>query len=191
MSGTQIRLSIFTFTLLLHACAADQHAQDLSKETLIQVIEYDDTMQKLSRTLKEDYVKRQVSLQKASSRATTGGTSAEIDRIAVDAVDKVILHGFLVSDVRRFMSDVQDARRAQEAKLQAAWTSFDAKQQAVLEKTKVSQEQLKSVKIALEHLQTSASIEEEIERLLPLFEAAYDAQKGAASPKTPNPETPK
>lgn len=189
MNGKQFCRSILSLALLLlTACAADRHAQDLSRETLIQVVEYEGAIQQLSRTLKEDYAKRRASLQKASSRGiTAAGTSAEIDRIAVDAVDKVILHGFLVSDVRRFMSDVQNARRTQEAKLRAAWTSFDAKQQAVLEKTKVSQEQLKSVKLALEHLQTPASIEEEIKRLIPLFETAYNAQKGAAS----NPGTPK
>ncbi len=179
---------IYSFILflglsLLIGCAADRHAQNLSKETLIQVVEYDDSMHSLSRVLGKDYAKkRRESLQKSLLRGNADAITAEIDRIAVDAVDKVLLHGFLVSDIRKFMSDVQEAKRLQEIRLQAASASFDSKQQAILEKIKVNQEQIKSVKLALEDLQVSATVEDEIERLKPLFEAARDALKKESSP---------
>jgi hypothetical protein len=179
MLKNSIKAQLTIFSLLtLYGCAADQHAQQLSKEILIQVIEYDEELENLNRILIDDFAKeRRKSLEKASLRGGEIALQAETDKLAVEAVDNILLRGFLISDIERFVLSSRTIKQERENKVKDYLASFYSKQQSILEKTKQKRDKIKTLKAVLGDLQSAAPIGEEIEKLSPLIKAAFEAQQ--------------
>jgi hypothetical protein len=105
--------------LLLAGCAGSQPSRELSRETLAQVIQYEDQLNNMSRVLQANY--RVTANDMGNDVAWASRTSERTSRaiLADDAVDKLIKDGYTEKSLRDFLEAVVAATDGSRAKCQA------------------------------------------------------------------------
>src|SRR4051812_47255749 len=98
--------------LTLAGCAGTPAARNLSRETLAQVIEYEQQIRTLSRDLQNNYKQSAVDYDLNLSRAQETSETRILVNAANDAADKAIRKGYSDKDVRDFAEGILQSNKA-------------------------------------------------------------------------------
>ena len=158
--------------LLCGACAGPDAARELSRETLAQVVEYEDSLRAMSRNL-ATYYKGNINIVKKSVESFEQTGIGRIRyQLAADAVDMVLIQGFRERQFRDYITSVNEAKRAEQDRFSSLLSKAVANQRKALAAVKVEEKKLKTVRVKLEALQTEPSTKDKIAQLKPYFEIA-------------------
>jgi hypothetical protein len=176
-----MRAAILSFGLIfLAACSADNNARELSRQTLVQVVSYEDAVRALSRTLGSSYEKTTSDLAKDS--AYSGEVSVHTMRLvdAQEAAIEAMNNGGLTPPMlRSYVSETLKKEQDRQDAIVADIAALKAEQKKSMAALDVKETRFRSVRQKLEKLQADPGLTSYLNRLKPLFEAAKSAYKNS------------
>jgi phage shock protein A len=168
--------------VLLAGCAGSRPARELSRETLAQVVEYEDQLRGMSRVLQAHY------------RSVAGGLGTDLgwmlrssertsqDIAARDAVDQLLADGYSDKAVRDYLAATVAAVEDDRARFEEARAKLVAAETEALAAATLEENTLKATRAKLEQLQREPSLRDRAAQLRPLIEAAVQAiRKGGTA----------
>jgi type I site-specific restriction endonuclease len=173
MRNPYVLCSLF---LVLAGCAADNNARELSRLTLAQVVSYEDSVRKLSRTLSNHYGQTAEDLSKDLQQG------AKIDRRLARwtdaeeaAIDAMKDGGLTPPRLRDFISSSLKSDKERVDEINAEIAALRAGEKQSVAQLEVKEDRLKSVRHKLEKLQAEPGLTSYLNRLKPLFDTAKAA----------------
>lgn len=168
----QQRWLTILFSVLLVGCAGARPARELSRETLGQVVEYEQQVRETSRILQAHYRRALVEIGEDydwmlnTSEITSRGIAAE------DAVDQLLADGYLARHLRNYFTTVADSTAADRARYAALRVKLGATQAQAVKEVAIEEVTLKAMRAKLEFLQREPSLRDRAAQIAPLIEAA-------------------
>jgi hypothetical protein len=174
-----IAIVLGLLSLLAAGCAGTRPARELSRETLSQVVEYEQQVREASRLLQayyrrvlkdvgDDYKLMQNNIER-SSRAVA----------AEDAVDRLIADGYSAKRFRDYLTDVAEATASERARYATLRGKLIAAENQAIKDVTVEESALKVTRSKLEFLQREPSLRDRADQIGPLLEAAMKALRPA------------
>ncbi len=157
---------------LCASCAGPDAARELSRETLAQVMEYEDSLRAMSRNLTVYYQANITNTRDAIAKFEKTGFTGIRYELAADAVDMVLVDGFRSKQFRRYLSSALDAKRAEQKRFASLLGKAVANQKQALAAVKLEEKLLQTTRAKLEELQVEPSTKDRISKLKPYFEIA-------------------
>jgi len=165
--------------LLVAGCAGTRPARELSRETLSQVVEYEQQVREASRLLQAYYrrVLKDVgddykSMERNVERASRGV-------VADDAVDQLIADGYSAKRFRDYLTDVAQVTASERARYATLRGKLIAAENQAIKDVTVEESALKVTRSKLEFLQREPSLRDRADQIAPLLEAAIKALRKA------------
>ncbi len=167
------------------ANSPDAGARQLARETLAQVVEYEDSVRGLNRELTDYYGKNFDDIQMALLAQRSIESGVIRNQLAGDLADRFIAQGVRDSDFRDFFVQVQQAQDQARLRNAEIVGQLDEQRKTTLAQVIMREQKLKALRVRLEKLQTPPSLSDQISQLREFYEAAKDAYDEAKEKDKP------
>jgi hypothetical protein len=169
-------------SLLVAGCAGTRAARELSRETLGQVVEYEQQVREASRLL-QGYYRRALSdigddYKWMQRTVETAGRGA----VAEDAVDRLIADGYSAKRLRDYLAGVSEVTTAERARYAALRAKLEAAETQAIKEVAIEESALRATRTKLEFLQRDPSLSDRAEQIAPLIDAAIKALRQQKAP---------
>lgn len=165
--------------LAVVACGGTQPARELSRETLVHVVDYEEQIREMSRILAA--TSRQADADYAEDLVNTkqiGDIRIEANR-ANDAADSTLKDGFSDAALRTYVTAVLGEQAALAQRLAELLAKEAAARNAAVAATRQDEAALQAARTKLELLQREPSLRDRAQQLAPLIEAGFRAAMGS------------
>ena len=165
--------------LLVAGCAGTRPARELSRETLSQVVEYEQQVREASRLLQAHYrrVLKDVGDDYKSMQNTVEVTSRAV--AAEDAVDQLMADGYSAKRFRDYLTGVAESTATERARYATLRAKLIAAENQAIKEMTVEEAALKVTRSKLEFLQREPSLRDRADQIGPLLEAAIKVLRPA------------
>jgi dGTP triphosphohydrolase len=171
--------------LFLASCSGTPAARNLSRETLAQVVEYENEIRTLSRDLQDAFDQSALSTRRDIERSAENLEGDIVNNLANDAADRTVRDGFSDRDLRNFAAGILEENEKAEASINVLRLKQIDAHQAAIASTSLDETELQAVRAKLEQLQREPSLSDRAEQIRPLIEAAAATLQTINSTKGP------
>lgn len=175
----------FYIMLFLASCSGTPAARNLSRETLAQVVEYENEIRTLSRDLQDAFDQSALSTRRDIERSAENLEGDIVNNLANDAADRTVRDGFSDRDLRNFAAGILEENEKAEASINVLRLKQIDAHQAAIASTSLDETELQAVRAKLEQLQREPSLSDRAEQIRPLIEAAAATLQTINSTKGP------
>lgn len=168
----QRRWLVLLFSMLLVGCAGARPARELSRETLGQVVEYEQQVLATSRILQAYYRRALIEISEDYDRMQNTAEVTSRGIAAEDAVDQLLKDGYSARHLRNYLTAVADATAADRARYAALRVKLGTTQAQAVKEVAIEEATLKAMRAKLEFLQREPSLRDRAAQIAPLIEAA-------------------
>ena len=174
---TTVRLGWLLSLLALFGagCTAQRNARGLARETLAQVVEYEESVRTLQRTMQKYYDRTWEQLKDRVRIQHDNTIGAVENRMADDAVSVAMDRGFRSQDLREFIRGVLAEERAGRLRTTEALLELESKKSSILQRADTKEARLRALRVKLETLQQEPGYEDQIAR----YKDVYEMWRGA------------
>lgn len=165
------------FCFLIAGCAGSRPARELSRETLGQVVEYEEQVREASRLLQAYYRRSLTDIgddyrwMQHVTEITSRGTAAE------DAVDLLLTDGYSARRLRDYLTIVGELTAADRARYAALRAKLEAAEAQAIKEAAIEESALKATRAKLELLQREPGLRDRAAQVAPLLEAAMKSMR--------------
>ncbi len=171
---------VLLVVLLLDGCVGTQPARELSRETLANLVEYEQQVRETSRLLQAYYRKTLSDLgddykwMQHTVEITSRGTAAE------DAVDRLVTDDYSAKHFRDYLASVSEATASERARYASLRAKLEAAEAQAIKEVAIEESTFKAMRAKLEFLQREPSLRDRADQIRPLINTAIQSLR---SPK--------
>ena len=164
---------------LAAGCAGTKPARELSRETLGQLVEYEQLVREASRLLQANYRRVLTDVSDDYKNMQNQVERSSRAQAAEDAVDRLIADGYSAKRFRDYLTEVTESTAAERARYAALREKLVAAENKAIRDVAVEESALKATRSKLEFLQREPSLRDRADQIGPLLEPAIKALRQA------------
>ncbi len=161
-------------SVLFTACAGPRAARELSRETLVQVVEYEEQLRNMSRELGAHYRKVIEDTKNDIPNFEQNSIRTHKYQLATDAVDQMVSKGFHDKDFREYVLEVVKRVKEERTRFANLLSKQILNQNSAIRKLKQDEKALKITRTKLEELQKEPSYKDRVTQIKPLLKHLID-----------------
>jgi hypothetical protein len=170
--------------LLLASCAGSQAGRELSRETLAQLVEYEDQLRGMSRILQAHYRATIIDMGSDINWASRTSERATRSILADDAVDALLADRYTEKAFREYIDTVVAETAASRVRFAELYAKQVTAEVEALNTAALEEKALQTTRVRLELLQREPSLNDRAAQIRPLIEAAVKAIQDGREPET-------
>lgn len=164
------RLVLCFICCALVGCSGSRPARELSRETLSQLVEYEDQVRDMSRVLQTHYRRTIADMQTDIAAAGRSSNRTSDAILAQDAVDELLARRLVDRSLRNFLEAVVARNAADRAQFADLLARLIAAETEAIRATTLEEKALQVTRARLEQLQREPSLSDRAEQIRPILE---------------------